>query len=164
MAYLLDSNVFIEAKRLHYGFDFCPAFWQWLDMKARQGVVASVSKVASELVGRGDELSDWIEARQDALFIQPSAGTLAAFTRVSMWATSGTFRQEAVATFLDVADCYLVAEALSGNHTVVTREKPDNAVSRIKIPNACVAMGVRCISPYDMLRHEKARFVLDAAA
>ena len=33
MAYLLDSNVFIEAKRLHYGFDFCPAFWDWIDQR-----------------------------------------------------------------------------------------------------------------------------------
>ena len=30
MAYLLDANVFIAAKNLHYGFDFCPAFWDWL--------------------------------------------------------------------------------------------------------------------------------------
>ncbi len=30
MAYLLDANVFIEAKNRHYGFDFCPAFWDWL--------------------------------------------------------------------------------------------------------------------------------------
>jgi hypothetical protein len=28
--YLLDANVFIQAKNLHYGFDFCPAFWAWL--------------------------------------------------------------------------------------------------------------------------------------
>ena len=27
MAYLLDANVFIQAKNLHYGLDFCPAFW-----------------------------------------------------------------------------------------------------------------------------------------
>ena len=27
MAYLLDANVFISAKNLHYGLDFCPAFW-----------------------------------------------------------------------------------------------------------------------------------------
>ena len=25
--YLLDANGFIQAKNLHYGFDFCPAFW-----------------------------------------------------------------------------------------------------------------------------------------
>ena len=30
MAYLLDTNVFIQAKNLHYGFGFCPAFWDWL--------------------------------------------------------------------------------------------------------------------------------------
>ena len=29
MAYLLDANVFIHA-HAHYGFDFCPAFWEWL--------------------------------------------------------------------------------------------------------------------------------------
>lgn len=30
MAYLLDADVFIAAKNLHYGLDFCPAFWEWL--------------------------------------------------------------------------------------------------------------------------------------
>ena len=30
MSYLLDSDVFIQAKNLHYGLDFCPAFWDWL--------------------------------------------------------------------------------------------------------------------------------------
>lgn len=30
MQYLLDANVFIEAKNRYYGFDFCPAFWNWL--------------------------------------------------------------------------------------------------------------------------------------
>jgi hypothetical protein len=29
MPYLLDSNIFIQAKNLHYSFDFCPAFWDW---------------------------------------------------------------------------------------------------------------------------------------
>ena len=30
MRYLLDADVFIRAKNLHYGLDFCPAFWDWL--------------------------------------------------------------------------------------------------------------------------------------
>jgi hypothetical protein len=30
MAYVLDANVFISAKNLHYGLDFCPAFWDWI--------------------------------------------------------------------------------------------------------------------------------------
>jgi hypothetical protein len=31
---------------------------------------------------------------------------------------------------------------------------------KIKIPNACIAVGVKVMSPYEMLRTEKARFVL----
>ena len=33
MSYLLDANIFIQAKNLYYGFDFCPAFWEWLVKK-----------------------------------------------------------------------------------------------------------------------------------
>jgi len=28
--YLLDSNAFMEANRLYYGFDIAPGFWTWL--------------------------------------------------------------------------------------------------------------------------------------
>jgi hypothetical protein len=33
-------------------------------------------------------------------------------------------------------------------------------VRRVKILNVCIGLGVRCIAPYDMLRKERARFVL----
>jgi len=32
-------------------------------------------------------------------------------------------------------------------------------VKKIKIPNACIALGIKCMSPYEMLRVERARFV-----
>ena len=48
-SYLVDSNVFIQAKNLHYGFDFCPAFWDWLVDQNGAGKVASIEKVADEL-------------------------------------------------------------------------------------------------------------------
>ena len=31
MAYLLDSNVFIEAVQRYYRPSICPGFWHWLD-------------------------------------------------------------------------------------------------------------------------------------
>ena len=31
-----------------------------------------------------------------------------------------------------------------------------------KIPNACVGLGIKCMTPFAMLRHERARFVLGA--
>lgn len=63
-------------------------------------------------------------------------------------------------TFLQGADCYLVAHAHAHSHQVVTHERVDAGRSRIKIPVACVAMGVTCMTPFEMLRAERARFVL----
>ena len=47
--YLLDTNIFIQARNLHYGFDFCPAFWEWLIARNAAEVVGSIDKVADEL-------------------------------------------------------------------------------------------------------------------
>ncbi len=58
----LDSNIFIQAKNLHHGFDFCPAFWEWLDSSNQIGKVFSIEKVRDELIGGGDDLSDWAKA------------------------------------------------------------------------------------------------------
>jgi hypothetical protein len=57
MLYLLDTNVFIQAKNLHYGFDFCPAFWEWLIEQHERGRVHSVEKVGDELAAGADELA-----------------------------------------------------------------------------------------------------------
>ena len=56
MKYLLDANVLIQAKNLHYGFDFCPAFWDWLVESNREGKVFSIEKVDDELEAGDDEL------------------------------------------------------------------------------------------------------------
>lgn len=164
MAYLLDSNVFIEAKRLHYGFDFCPAFWDWIDQKARQGAVQSVSRVATELYEGGDDLADWSKTREAALFIQPTPEILAAYGKVAEWTIEAGYEQAGVSTFLAVADSYLVATALAEGHTVVTRETPSDSKRKIKIPNACVGLKVQYMNVFEMLRREKARFVLGKAA
>ena len=44
MAYLLDANVFIQGRKLHYGFDICPGFWDWLDRENAAGNVLSIEK------------------------------------------------------------------------------------------------------------------------
>jgi hypothetical protein len=53
MAYLLDANVFIEAKNRYYGLDFCPAFWEWLIVSNTSGLVFSIEKVADEIEAGG---------------------------------------------------------------------------------------------------------------
>ena len=63
MPYLLDANIFIQAKNLPYSFDFCPAFWEWLDVANKKGDVFSIEKVRDELIGGEDALADWAKAR-----------------------------------------------------------------------------------------------------
>lgn len=163
MAYLLDANVFIQAKNLQYGFDFCPAFWDWLDRAHAQAKVFSIRQVGEELRAGEDELSEWAQARGDAFFLPPDGPVLAAAAQVSTWATTQDYAPTAVSTFLQVADYWLVAFAAAHGHTVVTHELPANSPKKIKIPNACVGLGIHFMSPYQMLRVERARFILGPA-
>ena len=160
MAYLLDANVFIQARNLQYGFDFCPAFWDWLDRKNAAGEVFSIHQVGAELKAGDDDLSSWAADRGERFFLPPDTQVLPALTRVSSWAAGQSYEASAVNTFLQVADYWLVAFALAHGHTVVTHEVPSESKRKIKIPNACVGLNVRFMTPYVMLRHERAKFVL----
>jgi hypothetical protein len=160
MAYLLDANVFISAKNLHYGLDFCPAFWDWIIANNASGVVFSIEKVGDEVLGLADELSVWADARGDGFFLRPDADVFPALAAVSAWASGQRYEPSAVSTFLQVADYYLVAHAIAGHHTVVTHEVPSASTRRIKIPDACIGLSIKRMTPFEMLRRERARFVL----
>ncbi len=159
-SYLIDSNVFIQAKNLHYGFDFCPAFWDWLVEQNDAGIVASIQKVADELHAGEDELAEWASVRGGRFFLPPDDTVLPALRTVSDWASRNRYRPAAVATFLQVADYWLIAHALAHECIVVTHEVPADTTGKIKIPNAYIGLGIRCMNPYEMLRRERAKFVL----
>lgn len=55
MSYLLDANVFMAANNLHYGLDFCPAFWEWLIRENAWEKVFSIEKVGDEIEAGGDD-------------------------------------------------------------------------------------------------------------
>lgn len=160
MAYLLDANVFIEAKNRYYGLDFCPAFWDWLLQSHAAGRVYSIEKVGDELAAGDDDLAIWAGRQNDDFFLKPDAQVAQAFGPVSAWATGQTYEQAAVTTFLQAADYFLVAHALAHRHTLVTHEVPSGSLRKIKLPNACIGVGVRCVTSFEMLRNERARFVL----
>ena len=160
MAYLLDADVFIRAKNLHYGFDFCPAFWEWIVAQNAAGRLFSVEKVGDEVLAIEDELSDWARALDKGFFLRPDAGAFPALAKVSTWASGHHYEVSAVNTFLQVADYYLVAQALAGQHTLVTHEIPSASTRKIKVPDACMGLGIKCMTPYEMLRRERARFIL----
>lgn len=160
MAYLLDADVFIRAKNLHYGLDFCPAFWDWLIHSNTANRVFSIEKVGDEIEAGDDDLAAWAAKRGPGFFLRPDPAIVPALGKVSSWATGRRYEPAAVSTFLQVADYYLVAHALAHGHTLVTHEVASASTKRIKIPDAGIGLGVKCMTPYEMLRIERARFIL----
>jgi hypothetical protein len=122
-----------------------------------------VAKVREELVAGADDLASWAAVRGKEFFLEPDAKTLTSMRAVTSWASSAGYPPSAVNVFLQSADYYLVAQAQAAGLVVVTHEIP-GATRRIKIPDACVGVGVSCMTPYAMLRSERARFVLGAVA
>jgi hypothetical protein len=160
MSYLLDADVFIPAKNLHYGLDFCPAFWDWLIQSNKTKLVFSIEKVGDEVEAGDDELAVWASKRGPDFFLKPDTVMVPSLGKVSTCATDQRYDPSAVSTFLQVADYYLVAHALAHGLTLVTHEIASSSTKRIKIPDACIGLGVKCMTPYEMLRRERARFVL----
>ena len=160
MAYLLDANVFIRAKNDHFGFDFCPAFWDWLAVANANGRVFSVDRVGAELRDGDDELSEWATQQGGGFFLTPPADLPATLQKIVRWLQDQRYESAGINHFLQVADCSLIAHAGVGNHDIVTHERRSNSRRRIKIPDVCGGFGIKCLTPFDMLRREGARFVL----
>lgn len=160
MAYLLDSNVFIQLKNHGYGFDLCPGFWEWVDDACSKSLVLSVKKVRDELMGRQDRLSHWCKPRSK-MFVDTNDGkTFDSLALLTSWVVEN-YTPAAQAKFLSGADFVLVGYAHAHGHTVVTLEAAASGIE-VKIPNACKAMDVPKVSPFEMLKAERVSFHLSS--
>lgn len=160
MAYLLDSDVFIEAKRRYYAFDFHPGFWEWLEQANGNGTLYSIDKVKDELLAVDDELAAWARGLT-GFFLPIDEAAAASLAVTSAWVNGGgQFNAAAVSEFVEAADYYLVGFAHAHGHTVVTHEVGQLTSKKVKIPNACAGMNVPWVTPYAMLRAAGARFTL----
>lgn len=151
MTYLFDSNTFMEAARLYYGFDLAPGFWEWLISDPMREHIASVESVRDEIAKGTGDLVEWANDAPADFWRPITAATLDAAIELSEWATDPArkFKQSAVDEFLASCDYWLIAEAMTSGFTVVTREvsAPDSQ-KRVKIPDACKAFGVKCEQPF----------------
>jgi hypothetical protein len=151
--YVIDANVFIQAKRRFYPFDVCPGYWAALHWYCEAGRVCSVDKVRDELEHGRDNLWDWARSSFEAGFLNTGEVT-EKYAEMVAWVSLQTqFSQAAKAEFATVADGWLVAHAKVNGKVLVTLEefKPD-AKSKVPLVNVCRAFDVQTISPFEMLR------------
>ena len=159
--YILDANVFIEAKQTWYAFDICPGFWDWLVGAADDELIASTPAVYEELLPFEDELSEFARAN-DHIFFEHSRELFDATKVVNQWVESHAgFSRAHKASFLAGADPEVVACGMLTGACVVTHEKLVGEDStKVKVPNVCKAHDVEYMRAYDMLRKHDARFSL----
>ncbi|WP_426414753.1 DUF4411 family protein [Aestuariirhabdus sp. LZHN29] len=151
--YLLDANTYIQAKNLHYGMKFCPAYWEWLDQQYELGVLGSITSVYEELAGKGDELSEWVTNRKIQFLPVSLPEVQDKMVEVAQHVVDLPNKtQSNVSQFLSGADPWLVSRAAAKGETIVTHEVLVPLQSKkVKIPNLCRDFGVQYIATYQLL-------------
>ncbi len=157
--FVVDSNFFIEAHRITYPLDIAIGFWNKVKQLANSGAIISIDKVKKELYDQNDELEAWCRANLPDDFFKSTAEVMAEYGIVTTWAISRSkhYLPYALNVFLDAdeADAFLVAFCLadSAGRTVVTQEVSEpNRKSKIKIPDACIALNVNYVNTLEMFR------------
>lgn len=153
--YLLDANVFMEAKRRYYAFDICPGYWDCLVWHHQGGRVLSLDRVKQELKRGGDDLWEWAESVMPQACFASSDNPLVTgeFAQILAWVqVQAQFFPEAKAKFADDTDGWLIAYAKAKSLVLVTHEvlSPD-ARKTVPIPNVCEAFGVPYVDTFGML-------------
>lgn len=155
MIYLLDSNAFMEAARLYYGFDLAPGFWKWLKGPSCTGRVASIEAVRDEILSGEGELVEWARRLPKEFWLADSTDSINHMRSLVQWVShpERPYNQAAIAEFLDSADLRLIATSMASSGIVTTREVPaPRSQKRIKIPDVCAAFDVPCHTPFDAYR------------
>jgi hypothetical protein len=155
--FVLDSNFFIQAYRLHYPLDVVPSFWLKIIALAERGIIESIDKVKEELYLNNDELTTWCKNNLAPDFFKPTDSVISQYILVTQWANSRSdhYNTAALAEFLDAneADAWLVAYSIANKIKIVTHETSDpNSKKRIKIPDACIPHGLSCVNTIEMFR------------
>lgn len=160
--YLLDANFFIQAHRVYYPFDVVPGFWNSLIELANAGTVGSIDKVGAELFTNEDDLAVWCQDHLPENFFGDSTQAIPQYRFVIQWAINRQqYTQPALDHFANaaVADAWLAAVALKSGAVLVTHEvsSPDSK-SSIKLPDVCIAHGVRYVNTISMYRELGLKF------
>ena len=170
--YLIDANVFIQAKSLHYRFEFCEGFWGFLLNAHHAGLIFSTQKVKDELLQGNDEdlVKKWVLKLPSSFFIpdDKDVKVMRQYAQLMNWAMASTHYTDAAKSEFarsKVADAFLIATAMEYKFKIVTHEKSNpNAKARIIIPDAANSVGVSTVLIYDLLSiHAESTFQLKAA-
>jgi len=150
LQYIVDTSSLINLRQ-YYPADMFPNVWDKLSQLAQDGIIGSSSEVYRELSAQeSDVVFAWANS-QKHIFLPPIAAIQQNVTDILK--THGNL--------LDVkkqksgADPFVLATAMQYHCAVVSEERQAELNSRVtRLPNACHAYDVQCISLLEMLRQQ----------
>ncbi len=149
--YFIDTCSLTQLRRT-YPREIFPQVWLLIEELAEQGRLLSVEDVFLETQLQDDEIAVWTKKWRRIFLPLSEKIQLAARAVLAAYPTLIDYRKSGS------ADPFLVAAASLRNATVVTEEVPSGgSTTRVKIPDVCHPMKVRCITLLDLLRAEKLR-------
>ena len=159
--FLLDSSVFLEAAKRRYAPDLASPFWRELGRRAQEGRALSIDRVRDEMDPKNQELKEWADAAFQRFESTNQDDVISAYAGVMRWAKEERDYTDAAKAQFAMAKnsgAWAVAYALARKPVVVTEERLKNDAGRtVPVPNACAALGVRCIDTPRMLRELQIR-------
>ena len=147
--YSFDTSAFINGQRDQFPPDLFPDLWPRIDGLAMLGQVQSVDVVRDELVKRDDDVHAWAKARPH-LFVTLSE-EIQLHTRAVLRACPKLI---GVGSGRSGADPFVIALAMCNDGVVVTDENPTQRPTNPRIPDACDAVGVRCLNLLGFIREQ----------
>lgn len=141
MAYSIDTSSLIWAWRFAYPRDRFPSVWLRIEDLIRSGDLKASPMVLVELERQDDDLHAWAAAKIE-MFVDLDDGQQQE-VRAIMAAHAGILQpgEDRVN-----ADPFVIALARCRGLAVVSEERRSGNPNTPKIPNVCVARGVRCVN------------------
>jgi len=147
--YIVDTCSFTELRRAYPR----PAFdvvWKLVEERAATGHLLSVEDVLIELNAHDDEVAAWANTRSEIFLPLDVEQQVEARRILTKHPTLVDMKRRKSG-----ADPFVVAAAKLRGATVVTQEKPSGGPPAVKIPDACRAEGIPCISLVELLVREE---------
>lgn len=149
--YCLDANVLIKAWEGYYSPKICASYWEVLDVLGAKGQLFVPYWVAEEIHRTDDDLSKWLKkSRIKVRSVNEEVG----LKLKEIYAKDPKHRLLVDNTKQrSLADPWLIAHAMAESACVVSKEAKSTAANnkKVKIPDVCEAMDVRCIDDFTMI-------------
>ena len=150
MKYSMDTSALIEGWVRTYPINNFPGVWEKLSGLIEKGEAKATDEVLRELEKQDDDLTKWCKQQRN-LFVAIEnkiqyaiAEILDSYPRII---ESGGRRSG--------ADPFVIALAKINNATVVTAEqRTNNSDGRVRIPDVCNSMSIRCIPLLKLITDE----------